>query len=128
MTQSFPRARLTALLGMLESDHDGEIVNAGRLAARLVRSAGLTWNDVLAAAPTLSTSPSTEKDPQSPLDWRQIVIECLAMADPKEADFLTNIAKRTHPPTPKQVAWLEGIAARVLGLTTARCGDDVRAG
>jgi hypothetical protein len=33
---SFLRDRLTALLGMLEINHDGEVVNAGRLAKRLI--------------------------------------------------------------------------------------------
>ena len=42
------RDRLARLLGMLGSDFDGEVANAGRLADRLVRNAGLTWPDVLA--------------------------------------------------------------------------------
>jgi hypothetical protein len=42
MKSPFPNGRLTTLLGMLEGDHDGEMVNVGRLAARLIRSAGLT--------------------------------------------------------------------------------------
>src|SRR6516164_256598 len=41
------RERLARLLGMLGSAHDGEVVNAGRLAVRLLKSAGLTWEQAL---------------------------------------------------------------------------------
>lgn len=40
-------ARLSKVLGMLGSDHDGEIAAAGRRAHRLLRDAGLTWPEVL---------------------------------------------------------------------------------
>jgi hypothetical protein len=32
---------------MLGSNHDGEVVNAGRLAVRLIKEAGLTWPEIL---------------------------------------------------------------------------------
>ena len=53
------RDRLARLLGLLGSDFDGEVANAGRLADKLVRSAGLTWPDVIAPAlpPPRSRSP-----------------------------------------------------------------------
>jgi hypothetical protein len=41
------RVRLVRLLGMLGSAHDGEVVNAARLAVRLIKGAGLDWHDVL---------------------------------------------------------------------------------
>jgi hypothetical protein len=41
------RNRLSKLLGILGSDHAGERDNAGVAANRLVRDAGLTWNQVL---------------------------------------------------------------------------------
>jgi hypothetical protein len=41
------RNRLAQLLGMMGSTHDGEVVNAARLAVRLVKEAGLTWPQVL---------------------------------------------------------------------------------
>ena len=43
------RERLAKLLGMLGSEHDGEVVTAARRADALVRTAGLTWHDVVAA-------------------------------------------------------------------------------
>jgi len=44
------RDRLSKLLGMLGSAHDGEIANAGRAAHALIRAAGSTWPDVLRSA------------------------------------------------------------------------------
>ena len=35
--------RLAKLLGMLGSNHDGEVSNAARMADALVREHGLTW-------------------------------------------------------------------------------------
>jgi hypothetical protein len=40
-------ARLAKLLGMLGSEHPGERVNAGLLADRLVRDAGITWSEII---------------------------------------------------------------------------------
>src|SRR5215831_19632090 len=42
------RGRLIKLLGLLGSDHNGEIAAAGRLADALIRDAGVTWADVIA--------------------------------------------------------------------------------
>lgn len=41
--------RLAKILGMLGSTHDGEIAAAGRAAVALIKSAGLTWPDVVGA-------------------------------------------------------------------------------
>jgi hypothetical protein len=41
------RERLARLLGMLGSVHAGEIVNAARLAVRLVKDSELTWEQVV---------------------------------------------------------------------------------
>lgn len=50
------RQRLARLLGMLGSAHDGEVLNAARLADRLVRDHGTTWHDVV-RPPTLPAPP-----------------------------------------------------------------------
>ena len=42
------RERLTKLLGLLGSGHDGEVAAAGRMADALIRDAGVTWADVIA--------------------------------------------------------------------------------
>jgi hypothetical protein len=41
------KIRLIHLLGMIGSAHDGEALNAARLAQRLIGSLELTWEDVL---------------------------------------------------------------------------------
>jgi hypothetical protein len=41
------RERLIKLLGLLGSDHNGEIASAGRMADALIRDAGVTWADVI---------------------------------------------------------------------------------
>ena len=41
------RTRLIQLLGMMGSAHDGEILNAARLAQRFIGGEGLTWEEVL---------------------------------------------------------------------------------
>jgi hypothetical protein len=42
------RERLIKLLGLLGSDHNGEIAAAGRMADALIRDLGVTWADVIA--------------------------------------------------------------------------------
>jgi hypothetical protein len=41
--------RLVGILGRLGSDHDGERAAAGLLATRMLRAAGLGWDDVIAS-------------------------------------------------------------------------------
>lgn len=45
------QARLIQLLGMMGSAHDGEVVNAARLAIKLVRDAKMDWGSVLNGKP-----------------------------------------------------------------------------
>ena len=40
------RTRLIQLLGMIGSSHDGEALNAARLAQRLIGGEGMTWEEV----------------------------------------------------------------------------------
>jgi hypothetical protein len=61
---------LAKLLGMLGSDHVGEVANAGRLADKLVRAAGLTWPDVI--TPAQPPDVETDTDPIG-VDWRRTV-------------------------------------------------------
>lgn len=41
------RDQLVKVLGMLGSSHDGEVLNAAKKAADIVRTAGLQWGDVI---------------------------------------------------------------------------------
>ena len=46
---AFNRATLAKVLEILDSAHAGEALAAAKLASAMVREAGLTWDDVLAA-------------------------------------------------------------------------------
>ncbi len=48
------RKRLKKLLAMLASSHDGEVLNAARLASAMLRDAGLGWSDIIADVQTPS--------------------------------------------------------------------------
>jgi hypothetical protein len=84
------RDRLAKLLGMLGSSHVGEVANAGRLADKLVRGAGLTWPDIITPA---LLPPNT--DPIGG-DWRQTAATCnryLHLLNRWEADFLAGLPR-----------------------------------
>jgi hypothetical protein len=44
------RARLIKCLGLLGSAHDDEVANAGRMADRLIKDRGYTWDEMLIPA------------------------------------------------------------------------------
>ena len=46
---TFNRATLAKVLEILDSNHAGEALAAAKLASTMVREAGLTWDEVLAA-------------------------------------------------------------------------------
>jgi hypothetical protein len=92
------RDRLTRLLGMLGSAYDGEVANAGRLADRLVRGAGVTWADVIAPAlppPERNAHGDTAADPLRG-DWRAMAAACTRfphLVDKWEWKFLSGLQR-----------------------------------
>lgn len=116
------RGRLAKLLGMTGSDHDGEVLNAARMADRIVREQGTTWSDVL-GTPT----PVAEESPQHPwqdvlrdwpVRWQAAATLCMAYGHdiirPKDIVFASKIAEYTHRPSDAQLVWLRDITQRVL--------------
>lgn len=108
------RERLARLLGMLGSDHDGEALNAARMADRLVRDHGITWFDAITApvVPRLSTA--------DPLARFTTCAEACAFALSRapaltqwELDFLRNVA-RFSKLSPKQCDTLRRLVARAI--------------
>jgi hypothetical protein len=98
--------RLVKLLGMVGSAHDGEALNAARLADKLLRDAGLTWADVIG---TPAASPDTD-----PFIIARACIEILQSGlwlRPNERQFLTGLPKFRHP-TEKQLDWLNDLLDR----------------
>ena len=99
-------ARLTKLLGMIGSAHDGEALNAARLADKLVREAGLTWANVIGTA---NASPAT--------DLCAVARACIEIPQSGvrltfyERRFLTDLPRFRHP-TEKQIDWLNNLLDR----------------
>ncbi|TYL86152.1 hypothetical protein [Bradyrhizobium cytisi] len=61
------RERLLKILRLTESNHDGEAIAAMRMANKLIRSAGKTWEDVVSrfAAPAPKSYGSDYRTPPS---------------------------------------------------------------
>jgi hypothetical protein len=111
------RRMLAGVLGMLGSDHVGERDVTARLAEWIVRSAGLTWNELI-AAPRLEARPEPPRpDPPPPSpDWRELAHRC--SAHPRwlsewEQDFVAGLSRWARLSL-KQAATLDRIAP---GLT-----------
>jgi hypothetical protein len=107
------RIRLAKLLGMLGSSHDGEVVNAGRAADRLVREAGLRWPDV--TQPTLPPAPYGADIVDDPIGF------CLEQSEQLtdwEWQFLHSLQRQSYPPTRKQAT----VVARIVGKVAAAGG------
>lgn len=108
--------RLIKLLGILGSPHDGEVLNAARLAARLVHDADLTWNDVIAAdaQPPAQVSAFPVGDPPD-ATWRQqirAIERQIAMLAPWERNFISHL-KELHRLSDKQRQAVEFIYQKV---------------
>jgi hypothetical protein len=89
------RTLLGRLLGMLGSDFDGEVVNAGRLADRLVKAEGMSWADVLDSSPPGSAR-GQGADPAAGADWRLVAAACLRfpmLINKWEFEFLTGLPR-----------------------------------
>jgi hypothetical protein len=106
-------AKLAKVLGMLGSDHDGEVAAAGRRAHALIRNAGLTWAQVIR--------------PGSRRCWRPVPLgadcaaQCLLWPEALtewEAAFCRSIAGR-YRISPKQTDVLERIARKVEAVARA---------
>jgi hypothetical protein len=112
------RLRLARLLGMTGSAHDGEVVNAARLADRLVRENGLTWRDVVAPVGCASVPQPEDVSIDIRRDWRHTAQWCLSQGGhvlrDKDRDFLHTIAGYRHCPSDAQLVWLHGLVRRTI--------------
>jgi len=66
------KVRLAKLLGMTTSEHDGEALNAMRMANDLIKAAGKTWADVLTTENVVNITlrrPQPAKAYEAPEDW-----------------------------------------------------------
>jgi hypothetical protein len=114
MRAPLDRQRLAKLLGLLGSDHDGEVVAAGRTADRLVRGAGVTWRDVVLRHPL----PRQPPDPVPFGDAGELDY-CLRWSDQLsawEANFVASISRQVRPLTTRQ----RNVLARIVDKLRAR--------
>lgn len=88
---STERRRLVGILGRLGSDHDGERAAAGLLASRMLREAGLQWDDLIGEPET-----SRRRD-VLPAGWRAdltLASRHASFCRPWEQNFLRSIANK----------------------------------
>ena len=125
---STDQERLAKLLAMFSSNHDGEVVNAARLAERLVKSRGETWDSVINAKPASggnhqhskpSEKPREEAKP--PVKWKEDAETCVEYAEHLsewERQFLKSILENSasFPLSVKQQQVLDRIFAKVLKI------------
>jgi hypothetical protein len=120
------RGRLIQCLGMIGSAHDGEALNAARLANQSVQSTGLTWPDVInppSSPPSHPTRPRYSYVPRDwPTRWRWLACACLDSGRVLHRDdrrFLQGIVRRVCTPSADQLGALRAIAADVLVMAEA---------
>jgi hypothetical protein len=108
-------AKLAKVCGLLGSDHDGERANAAAQATRLLKEAGLTWEEFV-RRPCPTPQPPRQPYQQQAHDHRARARRALMRAhllNPWQKDFLSNIAVRHEPLTPKQAGVLRKIEERL---------------
>jgi hypothetical protein len=108
------RERLARLLGMMGSDHDGEALNAARMADRLVRDHGITWIDAITApvVPQLSTDDTLARFATC-AEACTFALARAPMLTQWEFDFLRNVAGFSKL-SPKQCDTLRRLIARAI--------------
>ena len=94
MGKPIPRDRLQKLCGLFGSQHDGERAAAAALADQLVRSAGLTWRDVIRWPEPAQPGPRTGGIPDDWHDLAQRVLQHRGQLSAWEVDFLQTVTGR----------------------------------
>jgi hypothetical protein len=112
--------RLSNLLGMTGSSHDGEALNAVRLANALLAKHHLTWPAVI-TAPTDATTAPPESAPDAMVPPHHIEAENILATAPGalttfERNFLVGIFS-FETLSDKQAATLRGIRLKVAGVS-----------
>lgn len=116
------RDRLIKVLGLLESNHDGERAAAGFMAAQMLRDRGLDWNDLISPAePPALRQPVTVRSMRVPTypasSWIaqiQFLRRHAARLNAWETEFLRSAVARTRLTT-RQGEILFEIQDRLLG-------------
>ena len=117
---TFNRATLAKVLEILDSSHAGEALAAAKLASTMVREAGLTWDDVLAAnIVPRGVAASARPAGSGPFGYRKD-----RELSPHEQFFMVLLSPRTPAEIKRRLRSLE---ARVLdGEITPQESQDLR--
>jgi hypothetical protein len=140
------RERVARVLAMIGSSHDGEALNAARLAHQLITAAGLTWEEFLAQRENLATEAAqrllaeneelreqnkrlrARATPQLPSEWTlpstvaaqiEQAVEWTAVLNDWERKFVTDIAGRSRL-SPKQLESLNRITVKIQAIARGR--------
>ena len=105
---TFNRATLAKVLEVLDSSHAGEALAAAKLASTMVREAGLSWDDVLAAN-IVPRSAAARPAGTGPFGYRDR--EPSRELSPHEQFFMVLLSPRTPAELKRKLRALE---ARVL--------------
>jgi hypothetical protein len=102
--------KLCKLLGMLGSDHPGERDNAACRAVALLKSIGLTWEDVI--LPSQGLIPASK--PTNSLTRKIAILQSNShLLNAWEKKFLGNI-RHFRRLSPKQMATIDKLVAKVM--------------
>jgi len=114
--------KLVKVLGLLGSDHDGEVAAAGRRAHSMLKAEGLTWSDVIKPAAPKSEQPQR---PQrrwrrgvSPTDTAALCLQWSEVLTEWEVDFCRSIVGRRRI-SAKQTEVLGKIVCKVEAFARA---------
>jgi hypothetical protein len=112
--------RLTKLLLMLSSNHDGEVVSAARAIGRTLKDVGADWHDFaarLVPAKAYSSHRATHAHHNdTDGNWHEMREFCLRhsmLLRSREMEFITGLADWRGNLTAKQHDWLAAIHARL---------------
>jgi hypothetical protein len=111
--------KLVKVLGMLGSDHDGEVAAAGRTAHSMLKAKGLTWSDVIVpAAPRPEPPQRRWRRTTSPSDTAALCLQWPEVLTDWETDFCRSIVGRRRI-SAKQTVVLDRIARKVEAFARA---------
>ena len=113
--------KLVGILGRLGSDHDGERAAAGLLASRMLRAAGVGWDDLILSDSRQVPGGTQGKHapPPPPANNLTTCLRWLAELNAWETAFVMDLRQKRRPLSPAQAAKLAQIAdaLRTRGLS-----------
>jgi len=118
--------RLAGVASRMASDHDGEALNATRMAVRTLERFGFRIGDVIErgvapVAPAAQPRAAATRRSRTPREPRQYgvhaaqAMECLSephLWNERESEFLRSMAGQRRAPSPRQGDWLDALVRR----------------